>query len=451
MDIDKTIDKQTRSESKVKVKFVTNDAKIRVTDKELAVPLRLGRLGLSEAINLLLQEESDKEITPKPFDFLINGKFIRTTLDKHIKNLQLTEETVITIEYLEAITEPKKEKECQHDDWISCSDGSSFGLICSGSYDLGVRVWKMDGQLMATGTGHLAGVKSVKWLNAMNSDRQGYLVSSGLDKSIRLWELNKEGGSLRELATLKEHSGTVESISVSPDSERLISAGMDNKLKMWNINEIREQCTSGNGSAEVKKKRKTASSTVGVSSEVKEVTQSLASMDAHNQGITVVDWSTQFQIFSGSMDHHLFLWDLTTMSKTLSINTPNPLHDISYSTESGLVATAHTDKTIRVYDPRVDDSSKYQIQSLISHSSWVTSVNWQPNSQYNLCSASHDGTVKYWDIRTKIPLYTIDNLKSGEKLLTSCWVSSSKTNTPLIASGGTDSKLRIHFDEKQQE
>ncbi|KAM9983108.1 hypothetical protein ACTFIZ_005734 [Dictyostelium cf. discoideum] len=452
--------KKVKEESKVKVKFITNDANIRVTDTPIAVPVRLGRLGLSEVIHHLREEENE---TSKPFDFLINGKFIRTTLDKHIKNANLSEEQIITIEYLEAITEPKREKECQHDDWVSCVDGSNFGLVVSGSYDLGVRVWGYDGELISTGTGHLAGVKSVCWINDKNADNLSF-VSASMDKTLRVWNFNRSQSEIKALACLKEHTGTIESVYVSPDSSRIVSASMDSTIKLWSIKDIPNQHATTSNSIEKSnsKKRRLANNTNSETAAVDQqseiihnITESLASVTVPNsQGVTVVNWTTQFQMLSGSMDSKIRLWDVSTLIANDTISTPAPLTHLDYSLESGLIVTAHKDRIVRIWDPRSSDETKSQTQSLISHKTWVTSVNWNPSSKYHCCSTSHDGTVKYWDIRTKIPLYTIDTLeKSKDKVLSSSFISNKNKNINdySIVSGGTDSKLRIHYNDKQEQ
>lgn len=80
--------KQSKSDkdSKILVQFVTKNPAIRVPETPIAVPAKLGRYGLSEVINLLLNNEK-----PQPFDFLIETEFIRTSIDKHIRKHNLKE------------------------------------------------------------------------------------------------------------------------------------------------------------------------------------------------------------------------------------------------------------------------------------------------------------------------------------------------------------------------
>ncbi|KAJ2788509.1 ribosome biogenesis protein ytm1, partial [Coemansia helicoidea] len=78
---------------------------------------------------------------------------------------------------------------------------------------------------------------------------------------------------------------------------------------------------------------------------------------------------------------------------------------------------------------------------LSSHAGFVAGVAWAPSSAYMLASASHDSTVKVWDIRSRTPLYTVHAASAadtGKKLLALDWHAS------LLLAGGESGSLRIH-------
>ncbi len=62
----------------VQVRFVTKLEQA-VPDTPFSVPVRLTRYGLSGVVNHLLGQDP-----PRPYDFLIDSKFLRTTLSKYI-------------------------------------------------------------------------------------------------------------------------------------------------------------------------------------------------------------------------------------------------------------------------------------------------------------------------------------------------------------------------------
>lgn len=76
---------------------------------------------------------------------------------------------------------------------------------------------------------------------------------------------------------------------------------------------------------------------------------------------------------------------------------------------------------------------------LTSHTNWTCGVTWSPSSAYNLASASYDGTVKVWDIRSSTPLYSIRAAsEDGQKVMAVDWFDG------VIYSGGEDTQLRVH-------
>ena len=107
--------------------------------------------------------------------------------------------------------------------------GQKNGTIyfASGSEDNTIKIWeKNDFQNIATLTGHSDSVNAVKFLN------NGLLASASRDKSIKLWELI----SFTNIATKQNaHSQSINSLKTSLKSIKnyLISSGADKNIKIW--------------------------------------------------------------------------------------------------------------------------------------------------------------------------------------------------------------------------
>ena len=52
---------------------------------------------------------------------------------------------------------------------------------------------------------------------------------------------------------------------------------------------------------------------------------------------------------------------------------------------------------------------------------WVSSVSWSAFSSHHVASASHDGSVKVWDVRSNIPLGTQKAAHGGNKVNQTAW------------------------------
>jgi ribosome biogenesis protein YTM1 len=115
---------------------------------------------------------------------------------------------------------------------------------------------------------------------------------------------------------------------------------------------------------------------------------------------------------------------------------PKACYTVSTAPEGGVVAVAGADKAIRLWDPRQRETAA-AAAVLSSHTNWVNSVAWVPDHAFHLWSASHDCSVKLWDIRGKLPLHSL-----------ACHTDKVLGVAPharrSVASGGADNVLRIN-------
>eukprot|EP00461_Guttulinopsis_vulgaris_P001491 UN01491 len=242
-------------------------------DNVFDVPTKLSRLGCSTLLNSIL------ELTPPtPFEFLINGKFLRTTLAKYLTDHELTAESVLELEYLEATPPPDRDQSTPQPDWVSSIDtclgvlttmlpdveqtnkklkaiaaGKPFKedtiftkqdsiLSVVGCYDHLVRVWahslennkddtkeqkqmnddkkqfqKSSHQLLAQGAGHLGPVSSVRVLRPFirsNPNQTSLVVSGSHDKTCRLWELTPPTASEEESTKIVPRAAKMKCLGV---------------------------------------------------------------------------------------------------------------------------------------------------------------------------------------------------------------------------------------------
>src|SRR4029077_2726224 len=99
------------------------------------------------------------------------------------------------------------------------------GLLASGGQDGTVRLWEqLGGRLVATLRGHTGTVFSV----SLSADGR-LLASGGMDGTVRLWE----APTGRLLATLEGHTNAVRGVALSADGQLLASGSFDGTVRLW--------------------------------------------------------------------------------------------------------------------------------------------------------------------------------------------------------------------------
>ncbi|OKH34173.1 hypothetical protein NIES2101_39415 [Calothrix sp. HK-06] len=118
-----------------------------------------------------------------------------------------------------------------HNSKIWSVNFSPDGKIATAGADNLIKIWNIEGTLLTTLKGHTDQVLSVNFSPDSKS-----LVSTSLDRTVRLWDIT---GKL--LHTFEEaHPEEVLDARFSPDGKYITSAGADNKLMVWDIAQKRE-------------------------------------------------------------------------------------------------------------------------------------------------------------------------------------------------------------------
>jgi WD40 repeat protein len=110
-------------------------------------------------------------------------------------------------------------------------------LLATAGRDKTVRLWRRNGECLATLTGHQDMVRSINF-----SPDGNLLVSASWDGTVRLWSVT---GAL--LNVLEGHSDEVNQAKFHPDGNSIASAGRDGRILLWDKNGyfLRELANSG--------------------------------------------------------------------------------------------------------------------------------------------------------------------------------------------------------------
>lgn len=408
--------------------------------------------------------------TPVPFDFLIHGSFLRTTLEEYLTSHGLSSETTVELQYVRSLIPPLYEASFEHDDWVSSVDvlsntspagtwansaiTSEQERILSGSYDGLLRIWNKSGQMVSTGPpasagGHTAAIKCTKWISPTQ------VASAGMDRTIRVWKYNERedrmSADLKPTLELYGHEKPIYSIAVHGPSNRVLSASGDGKIGIWSTEAASMPVAPATllPSALSTKRRKTGTSTSTPQR------GPLSLIHAHALPVSAVIFNPldPTVAYTASEDHTVKTFDLTTSALVDTRTTLHALKSLSAlpGLSSQLLAAGTTARHITLLDPRVQAKNTH-VMTLRGHKNVVTAIRPDPESNYGLVSASADGTCRVWDLRSTRhgtkeeggvvgePVYVIERQEEkGSQVFDVCW-----DGGVGIVSAGEDKMVQIN-------
>ncbi|XP_010492399.1 PREDICTED: ribosome biogenesis protein WDR12 homolog [Camelina sativa] len=413
------------------VKFVTKlDSPFKVPVNSVAIPSNVTRLGLSSIVNSIIQSDNPEWKT-EPFDFLIDGELIRMSLEEFLLAKGISAERTLEIEYIRAVAPRKEEEPSLHDDWVSAVNGSSPRFILTGCYDGLGRVWSSAGSCSHILEGHSGAISSVAVVNSKDAETVTVATASK-DRTLRLFKFDADesvDSSTRVTAykILRGHKASVQSVSAQKSGDMVCSSSWDCTINLWNTN----QSTSEGESVPVKKRKGN-----NQADESQSEGEAVTTLVGHTQCVSSVVWPEHDVIYSASWDHSVRRWDVETGKDSLNLFCGKALNTVDVGGEgSALIAAGGSDPILRVWDPRKPGTSAPVFQ-FSSHSSWISACKWHRSSWYHLLSASYDGKIMLWDLRTAWPLSIIET--HNDKVLSADWWKGEN-----VISGGADSNLRI--------
>lgn len=179
---------------------------------------------------------------------MVDGEFLRTTLDVFFTKMNKNREDIITIEYVLALNPPEPDEAPTHSDWIATFDNHLLALrdhlasqlskdtvaVPYGAYDNKINIYFRVGsqqQQQQNSKSQKSDKDSAPWVigehsqsvfglsSAVNPDGTVTFVSSSQDQTVKVWNVNFKTRKSSCVFTGEGHDGAVESVEVSPSNE----------------------------------------------------------------------------------------------------------------------------------------------------------------------------------------------------------------------------------------
>jgi WD40 repeat protein len=391
----------------------------------LTILVALRRVDLSRLVNNLLHTEK-----PIPFEFLVNGQFLRTSIEEFLTQNGISAETTLNVEYTRALIPPLHVTSFEHDDWVSAidilsqtspagtwSNGVQSGQerIVSASYDGLVRVWNLSGDAIATSTapnngGRITSLKAAKWI----SDKK--IAAAGLDNVVRVYKYDDDARTITPSLELYNHRWGVEDVAVHGPSSRILSASSDTTISLFSSNAKESPAAPANllpnSTVASNKRQKLSKPDKTVPSR-----GALSTLTGHTSPVSSVIFKPDDATvaYSVSHDHTLRTWDLPTSTCVDTRTTGHALLSLTALEKLNLLATGTSARHITLIDPRAS-ATQIAVVTLRGHTNAVVSLDTDPNSEYGLVSGSHDGTTRIWDVRSVKPAASVGEGQTGESV-----------------------------------
>ncbi|MFM7448122.1 MAG: protein kinase domain-containing protein [Leptolyngbyaceae cyanobacterium] len=279
-----------------------------------------------------------------------------------------------------------------------------------------------------------------QWVLAVAISPDGKtVVSSGLDATIRVWNL--AAGDL--LQVLKEHTKPVNCLAISPDSQILASGSDDGAIKTWHL-------PSGLWLRHLSGHRRDVNSVVIYANgqllasgsedrsvriwnlDTGELLRTFSGLAGMIRSIAV---SPDHQwLVSGGLDNQIKLWHLSTgkLARTFTKSHFSAINALVIHPNGKTLLSGSKDKTIKIWDLQKGEV----IRTLTGHGDAVNAIALSPNGK-TVISGSSDTTIRLWNVETGDPIATLSEHHAAVNAL------AISQNGRLLASGSSDKTVKV--------
>ncbi|KAF9558980.1 ribosome biogenesis protein YTM1 [Agrocybe pediades] len=409
--------------------------------QKFMIPTTWRRYQLSQLINKALGLDKTK---PVPFDFLVRGELLTTTLSEWCKE---NGEETLEIEYIESVMPPQKMSDFPHEDWVSTVSCQIPGYFMTASYDGQVRAFDYSKNLVLGYAAHSAPVTSLCIVpSSSNGDGTFTIATASQDLTAQISEVTFASGSeassssSKTLATLHLHTQTVSSVSSNSTGSHLLTSSWDGLIGLWDTtiptsDEVPEPALNERDREGKKKRRKLqrdAEDEHGGRQAKRKAP--LMVLKSHTGRVSKAIWGQEDEnkAYSCGFDSTVRLWDTEHGVCEHTINaSEKPFLDLTTTSNGQSILAVSTDRTMSLYDIRSSPSKSNPLTSAASatfmHPTGATPscISACESNAHQVVTGAYDGIVRVWDLRsTKGAMATFkafEGENAGKKVLSVSW------------------------------
>jgi WD40 repeat protein len=277
----------------------------------------------------------------------------------------------------------------------ACFSPTDGARIATASQDNTARVWDTTfGHELASLRGHEASVESVCF-----SPSGTHVLTASIDGTARLWDANTG----QELALLRGHRRELRSACFSPSGARIVTASTDRTARLWDTNTGQEVAVLRGHKRELQGACFSPDETRILTASADRTArlwnaasgQQLAALRGHEGPVTSARFSSNrvsddVRIVTASIDGTARIWDSTGQQRAILRSGKEGLQGAYFSPDGARVVTTSVTGIVQLWDP----TTELQVTALRSNP--VLGVSFSPDST-RLVTASTDFTARLWD------------------------------------------------------
>jgi WD40 repeat protein len=249
--------------------------------------------------------------------------------------------------------------------------------------------------------GHTATVR-----RAVFSPDGRHVLSTGWDRSIRLWDL----ATRKEVRRFVGHTTNAHAVSFAPDGRTALTCGDDRSVRLWDVATGRElRVFLGHTQAvwyvAFTRDGKRALS-CGIDRTIRmwdvATAKELKVFEGHAGAVECADLSPDGRrLVSSAQDGTVRLWDVETAREEQKLlERIGNVFTVAFSKDGGHVLTSGSDRTVRLLNVRTGSEER----RFTGHTDQVPGAAFSPDGR-RILSCSFDGTLRLWDAETGAVLH----------------------------------------------